>query len=248
MNRKLTLLLPLALMAACSQTPAPAPAGTGGDDVAPAAAKAADQQTLAHLDAQRLQSQHWLLQQATGADGKRIDALFAREDKPVTLDFADGRLSVNNACNHMGGSYTLADGKLTVGAMASTMMACTDKALMALDEAVSSRLQGELKATQDADGKLTLTTAKGDVLVFNPEPTAETRYGGAGETVFLEVAARTQKCSHPLIPDYQCLHPRGRRAQRGAREALRSEEPAGRCAVAGVRAGHGGRVGHREVM
>ena len=39
MNRKLTLLLPLALMAACSQTPAPA--GTGGDDVAPAAAKAA---------------------------------------------------------------------------------------------------------------------------------------------------------------------------------------------------------------
>lgn len=92
MNRKLTLLLPLALMAACSQTPAPA--GTGGDDVAPAAAKAADQQTLAHLDAQRLQSQHWLLQQATGADGKRIDALFAREDKPVTLDFADGRLSV----------------------------------------------------------------------------------------------------------------------------------------------------------
>ncbi|KAG1082718.1 hypothetical protein G6F40_015020 [Rhizopus arrhizus] len=81
MNRKLTLLLPLAMMAACSQPPAPA--GTGGDAVAPAAAKAADQQTLAHLDAQRLQSQHWLLQQATGADGKRIDALFAREDKPL---------------------------------------------------------------------------------------------------------------------------------------------------------------------
>ncbi|KAG0774837.1 hypothetical protein G6F22_013754 [Rhizopus arrhizus] len=164
----------------------------------------------------------------------------------------------------MGGSYRLADGKLTVGAMASTMMACTDKALMALDEAVSSRLQGELKAEQDADGTLTLTTAKGDVLVFNPEPTAETRYGGAGETVFLEVAAKTEKCSHPLIPDYQCLqvrevkfddkglkqglHPRRRRAQRGAREALRGEEPAGRCPVAGVRAGHGGRVGHREVM
>ena len=195
-----------ALMAACSQTPAPA--GNGGDDVAPAATKAADQQTLAHLDAQRLQSQHWLLQQATGADGKRIDALFAREDKPVTLDFADGRLSVSNTCNRMGGGYTLADGKLTVSAMASTMMACTDKALMALDEAVSSRLQGELKAEQDADGKLTLTNAKGDVLVFNPEPTAETRYGGAGETVFLEVAAKTEKCSHPLIPDYQCLQVR----------------------------------------
>jgi len=206
MNRTLTLLLPLALLAACSQTPAPA--GTGGDDVAPAATKAADQQTLAHLDAQRLQSQHWLLKQATAADGTRIDALFARDDKPVTLDFADGRLSVSNTCNRLGGGYTLDNGTLKVGAMASTMMACTDKALMALDEAVSSRLQGELKAAQGADGALTLTTGKGDVLVFAPEPTAETRYGGPGETVFLEVAAKTQKCSHPLIPDYQCLQVR----------------------------------------
>lgn len=207
MNRKLTLLLlPLALLAACSQTPAPA--GTGGDDVAPAATKAADQQTLAHLDAQRLQSQHWLLKQATAADGTRIDALLARDDKPVTLDFADGRLSVSNTCNRLGGGYTLENGTLKVGAMASTMMACTDKALMALDEAVSSRLQGELKTAQDADGTLTLTTAKGDVLVFAPEPTAETRFGGPGETVFLEVAAKTEKCSHPLIPDYQCLQVR----------------------------------------
>ena len=206
MNRTLTLLLPLALLAACSQTPAPA--GTGGDDVAPAATKAADQQTLAHLDAQRLQSQHWLLKQATAPDGTRIDALFARDDKPVTLDFADGRLSVSNTCNRLGGGYTLDNGTLKVGAMVSTMMACTDKALMALDEAVSSRLQGELKATQDADGTLTLTTGKGDVLVFAPEPTAETRYGGPGETVFLEVAAKTRKCSHPLIPDYQCLQVR----------------------------------------
>jgi len=206
MNRTLTLLLPLALLAACSQTPAPA--GTGGDDVAPAATKAADQQTLAHLDAQRLQSQHWLLKQATAADGTRIDALFARDDKPVTLDFADGRLSVSNTCNRLGGGYTLENGTLKVGAMVSTMMACTDKSLMALDEAVSSRLQGQLKAAQDADGTLTLTTGKGDVLVFAPEPTAETRYGGPGETVFLEVAAKTQKCSHPLIPDYQCLQVR----------------------------------------
>lgn len=206
MNRTLTLLLPLALLAACSQTPAPA--GTGGDDVAPAATKAADQQTLAHLDVQRLQGQHWLLRQATAADGTRIDALFARDDKPVTLDFADGRLSVSNTCNRLGGGYTLDGGTLKVSALASTLMACTDKALMALDEAVSSRLQGELKAAQGADGALTLTTVQGDVLVFAAEPTAETRYGGPGETVFLEVAAKTAKCSHPLIPDYQCLQVR----------------------------------------
>ncbi|WP_312708880.1 META and DUF4377 domain-containing protein [Stenotrophomonas sp.] len=208
MKRTVTLLLPLALLAACSQTPTTAPAGTGGDDLAPAAAKAGDQKAVAHLDAQRLQSQHWRLQQATGADGARIDALFARSDAPVTLDFADGRVSISNTCNRMGGSYTLADGTLTISPMASTQMACTDAAVMALDEAVSSRLQGELKTAQGADGSLTLTTGKGDVLVFAAEPTAETRYGGPGETVFLEVAAKTAKCSHPLIPDYQCLQVR----------------------------------------
>jgi len=46
------------------------------------------------------------------------------------------------------------------------------------------------------------------VLVFTPEPTAETRYGGPGETVFLEVAAQTKPCSHPLIPNMQCLQTR----------------------------------------
>ena len=206
MNRKLTLLLPLALLAACSQTPAPA--GTGGDDLAPAAAKAGDQKALAHLDAQRLQSQHWLLQQATAADGKRIDALFARADKPVTLDFKDDRIAISNTCNRMGGGYTLADGSLTVSPMASTMMACTDKNLMALDQAVGSRLEGALKTELGDAGQLTLRTAKGDVLVFTPEPTAETRYGGEGETVFLEVAAQTKPCPHPLIRDKQCLQTR----------------------------------------
>lgn len=200
-TRTLALILPLALLAACSQPPANTtaainPATTGTEATPPA------------LDAKWLQGQHWRLQGATGADGKRIDALFVRADAPVTLDFNDGRLSVSNTCNHLGGGYTLAGSTLTVSAMASTLMACTDKALMALDQAVGSRLEGTLKAALNADGTLALTTAKGDVLVFAPEPTAETRYGGPGETVFLEIGAKTAKCSHPLIPDYQCLQVR----------------------------------------
>jgi len=102
----------------------------------------------------------------------------------------------------------LADGTLTVSPMASTMMACTDKALMALDQAIGSRLEGALKTELAGEGQLTLRTASGDVLVFTPEPTAETRYGGPGETVFLEVAAQTKPCSHPLIPNMQCLQTR----------------------------------------
>ena len=46
------------------------------------------------------------------------------------------------------------------------------------------------------------------MLSFAGEPTAETRYGGPGETVFLEVAAQSEPCSHPLIADMQCLQVR----------------------------------------
>ena len=204
MKRLLLLALPLAL-AGCpkpaEQTDAPAPVATAAPE-APAT-PSADAATL-------LPQYHWQLMNATDAQGKRIDALFARADKPLQLDFKDGRLGVANTCNRMGGTYTLSDTSLTIGRLTSTMMACTDNALMALDQEVGKRLEGtpKLAATQDDAARLTLTTATGDTLVFTGDPTAETRYGGPGERVFLEVAAETQPCSHPLIPDKQCLQVR----------------------------------------
>lgn len=209
MKRTLMLILPLALMAACSNPPANSPAAPGSEpSPAPASAPAATQNASAALSASLLHANHWRLESATDASGKRIDALFARADKPVTLDFKEDRIAISNTCNRMGGGYTLADGSLTISPMASTMMACTDKNLMALDQAVGSRLEGALKTELGDAGQLTLRTAKGDVLVFTPEPTAETRYGGEGETVFLEVAAQTKPCPHPMIRDKQCLQTR----------------------------------------
>ena len=202
MKRLLLLALPLAL-AGCpkpaDETPTPPAA------VAPAAASAAP------ADGTLLPKYHWRLASATDAQGQRIDALFARPDKPVTLDFRDGRLGISNTCNRMGGSYTLADGSLTAGRLMSTKMACADAALMALDDEVGKRLEGalELATTTAGDAPtLTLTTATGDTLAFTGEPTAETRYGGPGQRVFLEVAADTKPCNHPLIPDMQCLQVR----------------------------------------
>lgn len=199
-SRTLMLMLPLALMAACSK-PTPDTPAAGGT---PAAAAA----PATTLDLQRLQGNHWRLENATDASGKRVDGLFVRADKPVTLDFSNGQLAVSNTCNRLGGGYTLAGNTLTVAPMASTKMACLDNALMALDEAVGTRLEGALQVELAAQGPLTLRTAAGEVLVFAAEPTAETRYGGEGETVFIEVAAQTRPCSHPLIPDMQCLQTR----------------------------------------
>jgi len=201
----LALLLPIAL-AACTGTvstqapmtpPAPEPPAS---PTAPAASALAAE----------LPRQHWRLQDATTSDGTRIDALFARADKPLQLDFDKGRLAISNTCNRMGGSYAVANGTLTVGRLASTMMACADPKLMALDAEAGKRLEGALSMALAAGdvSPLTLVNAAGDRLVFAGTPTAETRYGGPGERVFLEVAAQTGPCSHPLIPDMQCLQVR----------------------------------------
>ena len=202
------LLLPLAL-AACTGTmstsdpaapAAPEPPAPPAAPVAPAAPELAAE----------LPRFHWRLQEANAADGSRIEALFARADKPVQLDFDKGRLAVSNTCNRMGGSYALAAGTLTAGRMASTKMACADPKLMALDDEVGKRLEGALSlalAAGDAPS-LTLGNAVGDTLVFAGTPTPDTRYGGPGERIFLEIAAQTKPCSHPLMPDMQCLQTR----------------------------------------
>ncbi|MFT3897573.1 MAG: META and DUF4377 domain-containing protein [Thermomonas sp.] len=206
MKRLLPAFILLPLLAGCPEKgsdTATTPATTATTPASTAAPAASDANA-------ELGRYHWRLQDATDADGKRIDALFAREDKPLQLDFADGRIGVANACNRMGGGYSLEGESLTVARMVSTMMACTDPKLMALDSEIGKRLEGASKLTLLANDTptLTLATATGYTLVFAGEPTAQTRYGGPGERVFLEVAAQTKPCSHPLIPDKQCLQVR----------------------------------------
>ena len=186
----LLALFPVALLA-CAQT---------APNTAPSIA----------ADPALLKAYHWQLTDARTAAGQRIGALFVRADKPVQLDFTNNRVSVGNTCNRMGGGYVIQAGKLQFGPLASTMMSCADTSLSKLDKEVGGRLQGStqyLLQTSDQP-QLTLTTGAGDKLVFTGQPTPETRYGGDGERMFLEVAAQTKACSHPLIPNKQCLQVR----------------------------------------
>lgn len=200
----LLALLPLVLAGCTKPIPeAATPPGELPAAQAPAPA-AEDANTL-------LTAHHWRLNEANDAMGNRIDALFVRADMPVQLDFADGRLGVSNTCNRLGGSYRLEADRLSVDRLASTLMACADPALAALDAEVGQRLEGTLMLALDTAAdppRLALTTAAGERLVFAGEPTAAARYGGTPERMFLEVAARTQPCNHPLIPDMQCLQVR----------------------------------------
>ncbi|MDE2407953.1 MAG: META domain-containing protein [Xanthomonadaceae bacterium] len=144
-----------------------------------------------------LPRQHWALKTAVDAKGQPISALLVRADKPITLDFAGGRLSIDNACNKLSTAYKLSASNVVTEPFASTMMACADAKLAALDQAASQRLTGTLgmRMTSGGTALLELTNKAGDVLVFEGTQTAEAKYGGPGERVFLEISADAKPCA-----------------------------------------------------
>lgn len=154
---------------------------------------------------------HWRLQDATDARGQRIDALLVRPELPLQFDFVDGRIRIANACNSIGGDVSLHVDTVLVGPLRATKMACLDAAVMALDDEIGKRVQGEarIQLRESDPPQLVWTAANGDVLRFVGAPTPETRFGNPGTTVFMEVAARTKPCRHPLMPAPQaCLEMR----------------------------------------
>ncbi len=76
-------------------------------------------------------------------------------DTAIELAFTADTLSARAGCNSMSGGYSITDGTLEVGAMASTMMACSDE-LMAQDTWLSEFLSGAPSIALDGD-TLTLT-------------------------------------------------------------------------------------------
>lgn len=160
-----------------------------------------------------LSAYYWHLASAVDASGKPIAALQKGIDNRLRLSFTEQGLSITGGCNTQFGGYRYDKGVLQVAQLAATMKACEPR-LMALDAEVGQRIKGDLRASVATDAPepvLQLVAQDGAVLKFTGEPTPETRYGSKGETMFLEVAAKRVKCSHPMIPNYQCLQVRERR-------------------------------------
>ena len=67
----------------------------------------------------------------------------------ITLSFKDGNLAASAGCNTMSGAYTITDGRLKAGQMASTMMGC-DPLLMQQDAWLSTYLS-DVGIAQDGD-------------------------------------------------------------------------------------------------
>ncbi|GAB3345111.1 DUF4377 domain-containing protein [Lysobacter tyrosinilyticus] len=188
-------------LTACSTAPG---SGDEANTTTPSAAAA--------TPAIALDAYHWDLARAIDPHGQAIAALQPSGKAPLRLDFVQNRLAISGGCNRIGGSYSRANTTLQVGPLMQTEMACVDRSLMELDAAIAARLQGSLQTQLHAGDppQLQLVAANGDTLMFTGMPTPQTRYGSAGTTVFFEVAPQRVPCSHPLIPNMQCLQVRER--------------------------------------
>lgn len=87
----------------------------------------------------------------------------------VTARFKDGRIEGFSGCNRYFGSYAFQQGRLVIGPLAGSMMAC-DPASMALETAVQRALAGTFSPAR-SDDRLRLLSERGDpVLAFKAEP------------------------------------------------------------------------------
>ena len=108
----------------------------------------------------------WRLIRLRGHDDKALAGL--REG--VTVRFEDGRLQGFSGCNQLVGSYSIAGDRVTVTALAGTMMACPDPE-MAVETKFKEAFTGTLRFSV-ADGRLALVAQPETqpVLVFEAAP------------------------------------------------------------------------------
>lgn len=204
--KTLPAVLLTAMVAACGSTPPGASMSATPSAPATATAPAADA-------ARQLQAYDWDLAAAFDGRGQPAPGWRLPHHTPTRLHFQDQQLSVRNLCNAIGAGYTLDGSRLQVARAMSTMRACAERELMDLEQRVIALLpqaqRYELRAaTADKAPMLVLHFADGSRWELAGTPTPATRYGSAGERVFLEVAPQRVACNHPLMPNAMCLRVR----------------------------------------
>ena len=188
-----------ALLAACGSSPQGAP-------VTPSSSSSAV------VDATRqLQAYDWDLTAAHNGQGQAAPG-WQLAGRPATrLHFEGNRVSVQNLCNMVGAGYTLNGDRMQVSRPMSTMRACADRDLMDLEQRVAAQLPQAQRYELRGDAAaplLVLHFTDGSRWELAGAPTPATRYGSAGEQVFLEVAPERVACHHPLMRNAQCLRVR----------------------------------------
>lgn len=199
-------LASVALLAACAQ-PSQSP---NASTMNPPPAQTAPARDPALV----LPAYEWDLVTARNARGQNDARWRIAERPPLRLTFKDGRIAVHNLCNMVGAGYSMDGNQLRVSRAMATMRACSEPGLMALEQRVAQQLPTaqavdvRQAAQPGAAPQLSLRFADGSAWEMAGKPTPETRYGSAGERVFLEVAPQKVACNHPLMRNATCLRVR----------------------------------------
>lgn len=178
-----------------------------------------------------LQAYHWYLDKAEDASGRAQPQFKALEPKtPVRLDFNAGsqpgeQTVFTKVCNNIITPYQLQGEQLQMGRGISTMMACQDQRLAQLERAVGEQI-GRMQSVQIVQGapqpRMVLAFSDGSRWHMRGEPTDATRYGSAGETIFMEVAPQTKPCMAGVM-QAECLQVRELRYDSAGRKTVASD-------------------------
>ncbi len=210
---RLVLVVTALCVAGCARSTPPESPGPESATTPAVASAPAEPSTAAPTPdtAATLVANLWQLQSATDGAGQSIAAFFPTPDKPMGVQFADGRLSVTGGCNRMNAGYQLLDSaQMQVSQGMSTMMACPPL-LANADAAFAKFLTGTLQVAVEGEAgapHLRLAAADGSTLTFSGTPTPETRFGGPGTRAFLEVSP--EPCVAPAPSAPPCLMVRDR--------------------------------------
>jgi heat shock protein HslJ len=146
-----------------------------------------------------LQAYAWNLSSAFDARGQAQQGWLLPGRAPPQLSFQADRLNVGNLCNVIGAGYATDHGALKVTQPISTMRACPEADLMALERRISTQLpQASRYEIRNAPGTagptLVMQFSDGSRWELAGTPTPATRFGSPGERVFLEVAPADVPC------------------------------------------------------
>lgn len=82
----------------------------------------------------------------------------------VTLSFGEGRVSGRAGCNLYSGPVEYGKGRIKIGTLISTKMACMEEGVMAQESAYLSALGAADRYSFAGDGKLTIGTSAGPIV------------------------------------------------------------------------------------
>jgi heat shock protein HslJ len=114
--------------------------------------------------APRLEGVNWRLL----AFGDTTNPTTASTERPATLSFDGERVGGTTGCNSIRGPYTVADGTISFGPLASTLALCTDEALQRQEDAILAALSGQVAYSLTAD-RLQISYGDNQTLTYEAE-------------------------------------------------------------------------------